>query len=142
MLYFDTSYAVRLYTKDVGWEKVRALAASDSVACCTHGRAEVVAAFHRKFREGAINRKELGDLITEFNRDCEDGAFDWLVLSSVLMERLVKTYTTLPAAVHLRAADAIHLACAAENGFMDVYSNDTHLLKAAAFFGIKGINII
>ena len=53
MLNFDTSYLVRLHTRDQGWERVRTL------ACCLHGQTEAVAAFHRKFREGALNEKEL-----------------------------------------------------------------------------------
>ena len=73
MLYFDTSYLVRLHTRDAGWEKVRGLAATDTVACCLHGQAEAVAAFHRKFREGAINQKELSALLAEFDRDCSVG---------------------------------------------------------------------
>jgi len=36
----------------------------------------------------------------------------------------------------------IHLACAAENGFRDVYPNDRHLLGAATYFGVRGLNII
>jgi predicted nucleic acid-binding protein len=142
MLYFDTSYLVRLHTRDPGWEKVRALAAKDSLACCLHGHAEAVAAFHRKFREGAINGKELGQLVTEFDRDCQGGAFDWLPLSIALMERLSKVFLNLPATVHLRAADAIHLACAAENAFKAIYSNDARLLTGAPYFGVKGINIL
>lgn len=142
MLYFDTSYLVRLYTKDAGWEKVRALAGSNDIACCVHGRAETVAAFHRKFREGAINRKEMNALTAEFETDSAAGAIEWLGLSTAVVERLINAYGTLPATVHLRAADALHLACAAENRFADVYSNDERLLKAAAHFALKGVNII
>ena len=142
MLYFDTSYVVRLYTRDDGWAKVRTLAASDSLACCLHGQAEAVAAFHRKFREGVINQKELAKLIAEFDRDCQAGAFDWLALSPAVVERTIKVYAGLPDTVHLRAADALHLACAAENVFKDVHSNDARFLAAATHFGLDPVNII
>lgn len=142
MLYFDTSYIVRLHTRDAGWEKVRALAATDSLACCLHGQAEAVAAFHCKFREGAINEKELSQLLAEFDRDCKAGAFDWLPFSPAVMERLSKAFLRLPATVHLRAADAIHLACAAENALKEIYSNDARLLAGASHFGLRGINLL
>jgi len=44
--------------------------------------------------------------------------------------------------VFLRAADAIHLATAAESSFPIVYSNDVHVLAAAQHFGIQGKNIL
>jgi predicted nucleic acid-binding protein len=142
MLYFDTSYLVRLHIRDAGWEKVRALAATDSLACCLHGRAEAVAAFHRKFREGAVSATELGQLLTEFDRDCAAGAFDWLPLSAAVMERVTKSFLSLPVTVPLRAADAVHLGCAAENAFKEIYSNDERLLAGAPHFGLRGINIL
>jgi predicted nucleic acid-binding protein len=142
MLYFDTSYLVRQYTRDAGWEQVRKLAATDAIACCLHGRAEAVAAFHRKFREEAVTRRELGQLLAEFEKDCKAGGIHWFPLSPAVVERSTRVYASLPAAIHLRAADALHLACAAENGLKEIHSNDARLLAGANFFGLRGSNII
>lgn len=38
MLHLDTSYLVRLYTKDTGWEKVRTLCKTDHLSCCLFGQ--------------------------------------------------------------------------------------------------------
>jgi predicted nucleic acid-binding protein len=142
VLYFDTSYLVRLYTRDPGWEKVRALAGTDSLACCVHGQAESAAAFHRKFREGQINQKELRTLLAEFERDSAAGAYRWLPLSPAVTVRVALIYSKLPADVALRAADAIQLACAADAGFTKVHSNDSRLLAAAPHFGLMGNNLL
>jgi predicted nucleic acid-binding protein len=142
MLYFDTSYLVRLYTRDAGWEQVRALAKEDHLACCLHGQAETAAAFHRKLREGVVNQLEVRTLLTEFDKDSTAGAYRWLPLSVAVVSRITATYARLPASVSLRAADAIHLAAAAEAGFTKVYSNDSRLLAAAVHFGLSGENVI
>ncbi len=141
MIYFDTSYIVRLYFEDPGWQEVRDLAATDHIACCLMARIEALAAFHRKFREKAINHRELRTLLEQFGIDCERGAFHWLPLSQAVVDELHKAYATLPNSVHLRAGDAMHLACAVENGFREIHSNDHRLIAAAPHFGLRGQDV-
>jgi predicted nucleic acid-binding protein len=142
VIYFDTSYLVRLYYQDPGADRVRALAATDHVACAVLGQAEMMAVFHRKLREGAIRPAAYAALVDQVETHIEAGAFQWLGQDREIVSRVRHVYRHLPATVFLRGADAIHLATAAEAGFRIVYSNDAYLLAAARHFGIEGRNAI
>ena len=142
MIYLDSSYVVRLYFQDPGYTVVRQLAESDTVACAQHGRAEVIAALHRKFREGSLTSNLYRVVLEEFAAETTAGAFVWLPISEAVHARIQRVFAALPRTVFLRAADAIHLAAAAEHGLQKIFSNDTNLLAAARSFGLRGINII
>lgn len=142
MIYFDTNYLFRLYFEDPGFPVVRELALTDHVACAVHGQAEILAAFHRKLREGVVTPKSYQTLLSQFDADRESGAFHWLPAGPEILERVRTVYAGLPKTVYLRGADALHLATAAANGFKAVYSNDSHLLAATAHFKLKGLNPI
>jgi predicted nucleic acid-binding protein len=142
VIYFDTSYLVRLYYQEPGADAVRALAATDHLACAAHGQAEMIAAFHRKLREGAIRPLAYAALIGQVQAHIEQGAFHWVAQDEDILSLIRKVYEKLPPKVFLRAADALHLASAAKAGLRFVYSNDAHLLAGAEFFGLEGKNVI
>ena len=102
----------------------------------------MIGAFHRKLREGTIKPAAYAALLGQVQAHIEAGAFRWLPQDGQVFSRIRQVYQKLPATVFLRAADAIHLATAAEACFPIVYSNDAHLLAAAQHFGIQGKNII
>ena len=142
MIYFDVSYIARLYLDDPGWKKVRALAAEAPIACSLHGQAEVIAAVHRKFREGVFTPVQYREVLNQFELDCDQGAYRWLPLSPAVSARVKESYRYLPRTVFLRASDALHLASASENRFREIYSNDRRLLAAAKHFSVTGADII
>jgi predicted nucleic acid-binding protein len=53
-----------------------------------------------------------------------------------------KAVLDIPSTVFLRSGDALHLACAEEHGFQEVYTNDLHMLKAARHFHLTGVNVL
>jgi len=143
LLFLDTSYIVRLYLEDEGCTKVRHLVESRStIATAWHARAEIVAALHRACREKRIGKREMEGFYQQFDLDCHAGLFVWQYLTESVMQRLETVFRSAPSTSFLRAADALHLACAAEYGFEKVYSNDRHLLAAAPLFGVQGIDVI
>lgn len=142
MIYLDSSYIVRLYFQDAGFAEVRKLAEDDTVACGQHGRGEVIAALHRKFREASLTSTLYRVILEEFAAESEVGAFVWLPISDAVIARVYRVFAALPRTVFLRAADAIHLSAAAENGLQRIYSNDANLLAGARHFGLRGINVI
>jgi predicted nucleic acid-binding protein len=141
--YYDTSYLFKIQCFEQGTAEVRAHAGTVSnLACSLHGRAEFVSTCHRKWRENAATHPQLLGLLAQLQADSQAGVIEWLPLTEAMIQHVEKVYTSAPASTFLRAADALHLACAAGHGFLEIYSNDRHLLTAAPLFGLRGRNVI
>lgn len=143
MLYFDTTYLYRVYSTEPGHEAVkRLLEKTELLATAWHGRAEFASILLRKRREGRESPEFLAALDSQFHEDIKTGLIKFLPLTESIMFRLEETLRAAPSATTIRAADALHLACAAGDGLTEVYSNDRHFLAAAALFGLRGVNVI
>ncbi len=141
--YYDTNYLFKLQCQESGSIEVLAHAQSiDVLYCSLHGKAEFISAAHRKIREGSATQADFQVLLTQLHTDTSAGGLRWLPINDKVIQRVEYVYRAAPANTYLRAADAIHLASAAEMGFNEIYSNDKHLLAAATLFGLKGLNVI
>lgn len=142
MIYFDAAYIAKFYLDEPDSARVRALAEEmGEVACCLHGRVEVLVAFHRKMRERALPPKTFTILCAQFEADCTAGVWAWLPISATLVTQLSERIPRLKSSVFLRSADGLHLASASEQGFREIYSSDRHLLAAASHFGLRGLSV-
>ncbi len=143
MLYFDTTYLYRVYSTEPGHEAVKQLLSETEIlATAWHGRAEFASIVLRKRREGSDSAELLTSLESQFQHDSKSGLIEFLPLTESIMLRLEETLRAAPSTTTIRAADALHLACAAEHGFTEVYSNDRHFLTAAPLFGLSGVNVM
>ncbi len=142
-VYYDASYLLKLQIVETGTSEVRAHAATAlEIHTALHGRAEFSSAAFRKVREGAASPADYRNLMAQFHADCLAAAIILLPLTGAILDRVESVFTTAPATTYLRAADAIHLATAAEHGFAEIFSNDKHLLAAAPLFGLRGVDVI
>jgi predicted nucleic acid-binding protein len=144
MLYFDTSYLYRIYSFEPGHEAVKNLLKSKrcSVFSGWHARAEFAAITLRKRREQPTDTLAFNIIHKQFLSDCAAGFIKIEPFTEPVIHRVESVIASAPAQTFLRAADALHLACAAEHGFTEIYSNDRHFLAAAPVFGLCGVNVI
>jgi len=142
MLYFDTSYLVRLYLQDSGFEAVRTLAQAHPIASSRHGKTELSAALHRAYREERFSREECDELLSQVEEDYRCEGISRLALSDAVFDHAEYHFPKIPQETFLRSGDALHLACACLHGFKEIYSHDKHLLLAAPLFGLNPVNVI
>lgn len=140
MTYFDSCYLSKLYLMEPDSPAVRArAAASGDVVCCLIGWGELVATLHRHLREGRMSPPQFRLLASQVAADVRDGLWTALPVTSVLVEAQARRMAALSDQVFLRAADVLHLTCAAEAGLKEIYSNDRHLVAAASHFGLRAV---
>jgi predicted nucleic acid-binding protein len=142
-LFFDAAYIGKLHWREPGSAEVLTCAATaDEIVCSLHGRAEFYSMGFRKVREGVAASSTLQAVFAQFDADVAAGDIRLLALTDAIVDRVESVFATAPATTYLRAADALHLATAAEHGFTEIHSNDKHLLAAAPLFGLRGVNVI
>ena len=143
MIYFDSTYIIKCYVLEAGTEQVLALAQSHlGRACALLGRLEFWSGIKRHVREGNLSMRSAESVWRQFMTDETASLWLFLPISRNLVEMSCTRLAALPPDVPCRAADALHLTCAAEEGFREIYSNDRHVLAAASHFGLTGKNII
>jgi len=143
LVYFDAAYIAKCYLNEPNAETIRQFAYdADGLASCEIARVEFYSVVHRHLREGNINSTESQEVLKDFEQDETDGVWQWFPLASSLARLACENIVSLPATAYLRAVDAIHLTCAREEGFSEVYTNDRHMLESAQFFQLRGINLI
>jgi uncharacterized protein len=142
MIYLDASYIIKCYLDEPGTPEVLELVRKNhGRSSSIHGRLEFWSAVHRHLREGHITGKIAQAVWQQFRSDEHAGLWHWLALTERGVRRACDVFQRLDPKLFLRSGDALHLACAHENGFVEIYSGDRILLRAAAHFGLKGINV-
>ena len=132
MIYLDAAYIAKFYVDEPDSERVRAfLVTAQPAASCVHAIAEVASVFHRKLREGTVPQTDFDFFCAQFDADCAAGLWTWLPLPESLAQAARRKISELPSTVFLRAADALHLTCAAEEGCTAIHTSDRHMSAAA-----------
>jgi len=139
--YFDSALIAKFYLNEPGREAVRRLARTSRIVVTSGiALAEISAAFHRKLREGAVERDAFDALHGQFAHDLKEGLWRLIGPTEDVLEQVRALYLRLDKSVFLRSLDALHLMTAKAEDFDRIYSNDRHLLNACASVNLQGIN--
>jgi predicted nucleic acid-binding protein len=142
MIYLDSSYIFKCYINEPGTPRVLSLVQNSSgCSSSLHARTEFWSGLHRRVCETVTSIEDARKIWRQFEEDERTGVWHWLPLNDIVIRRACDVFEKLPPEVFLRSGDALHLACAAENRFTELYSGDRTLLSAATHFGLNGISV-
>ena len=141
-LYFDTAYLGKCYWNEPDGGLVRELASrADGLYSSAICIAEMACLAHRKVREGPITPADAVIRRDLFLEDVNNGVITAVPVTERLLRRVEATTRALPPSCYLRTFDALHLVTAADSGFIEVWTNDRHMLTAAPHFGLAGRSV-
>ena len=139
-MYLDSAYIAKYYVNEPDAAAVRKTIRQAAWICSSAwALVEVTCVFHRHVREGWLTTAQGRELIDTFRAHSESGLWNLVPVS----EGLLRAAATLVRGLaendkYVRAGDAVHLATAIEVGELEMWTNDRHLLAAAAHVGIVG----
>ena len=141
-LYFDTAYLAKCYWNEPDGKLVRNLArTADGLYSSAICIAEMACLAHRKVRESAISETDAAGQRDLFLHDLSTGVITAMPVTERLLHRVEAVTRGLPTSCFLRTLDALHLVTAADTGFAEIWTNDRHMLAAAAHFGLAGRSV-
>jgi hypothetical protein len=88
-----------------------------------------------------LSPNESRSLASRFSEHIEHGLWNLIPVNEALLRRTGALLVSAPRDLLLRTADAVHLTTAHEMGERDVWTNDRHMLAAAAYFGLTGRSV-
>lgn len=142
MIYFDACYIAKFYLAEPDSLSVIAFAKGNAnVGCLLIGKAEVIAVFHRKLRESVVDVSGFHLLCDQFDADCASGLWQWRSVNDELLRLSAIRFRGLSTTTFLRAADGLHLTCAAEEGCTAIHTSDRHMIAAAPAFGLQAVTL-
>jgi predicted nucleic acid-binding protein len=141
-VYLDTSYIAKFYFNEPDSAGVRELVRkADSIHSSIWALAEFHAVIHRCVREGSWPQSATHDLASRFSEHIQLGLWNLIPITEPLLRRTSARMISAPGDLFIRAADAVHLGTAHEIGEREVWTNDRHMLAAAAYFGLTGRSV-
>jgi predicted nucleic acid-binding protein len=141
-MYFDTCYIAKFYLNEPDSAAVRKLVRkADGLVSSQWAWLEFHAVLHRRVREGQLAEGMAQAVAAQFAQHVEAELWRLVPVTDALLRRTSALILAAPTSLFLRSGDALHLATAREAGEPEVWSNDRHLLGAAAYFGVTGRSV-
>jgi predicted nucleic acid-binding protein len=141
-VYFDTSYIAKFYFNEPESSRVRELVRkADGIYSSFWAFAEFHAVLHRRVREGSCSQADARDLSLRLSAHIDEGLWNLIPVNEGVLRRTSILIMSAPQDLFIRTADAVHLTTAHEASQREVWTNDRHMLGAAAYFGLLGRSV-